>query len=63
MGVVDLTKTLKGKAGWVSISSDNKRIIAQAKTPKALFAKLKKMDNSVGSITYIPSQKFSSYVG
>lgn len=51
------------KSAWVSVAPDNKRIIARAKTPKELFAKLKKMGNPSGSITFIPSQKFSSYVG
>jgi len=43
MGVVNLTKTLKGKIGWVSISPDHKRVITQAKTFKRLLLKLKKM--------------------
>lgn len=62
MGVINLTKTLKGRAGWVSISPDHKKVIAQAKTFKQLLAKLKKMGNPDGSIM-IAAEDFSSYIG
>ena len=63
MKVIDLTKVLQGKTGkWVSISPDNKRIIADAKTPKELITKLKKMGNPEGSIMYAASD-FSNYIG
>jgi nickel-dependent lactate racemase len=62
MGVVNLTKTLKGKTGWVSISADHKRVIAQAKSFKGLLAKLKKMGNPDGFIM-IAARDFSSYIG
>lgn len=63
MGVIDLAKTLKGKTGWASLSTDDKRVIAYAKTLKGLLAKLKKMDNPDGHIIYLPAGEFSSYVG
>lgn len=62
MGVINLTKTLKGKTGWVSVSTDHKSVIAQAKTFKGLLSKLKKMGNPDGSIM-IAAKDFSSYVG
>lgn len=62
MGLVNLTKTLKGETGWVSISSDHKRVIAQAKTFKGLLSKLKKMGNPDGFIM-IAARDFSSYIG
>lgn len=65
MGVVDLTKIVivKEKKAWISISPDHKKVIAYAKTLRDLAAKLKKMGNPDGYITYVPPQKFSSYVG
>lgn len=62
MGLVNLTKALKGKTGWLSVSSDHKRVIAQAKTFKGLLSKLKKMGNPDGFIM-IAARDFSSYVG
>ena len=63
MVVVNLTKILKGKTGWVSISKDNKKVIAQAGDLKKLVAKLKKMGDPDGYIMIVPSGKFSSYIG
>jgi len=62
MGVVNLTKTLKGKTGWVSISPDHKRVIAQARTFRGLLEKLKKMGNPNGFIM-IAARDFSNYIG
>lgn len=62
MKFANLTKTLKGKTGWVSISSDNKKIIAYSKTFKNLIEKLKKMGYPKGSISPIPKD-YSNYVG
>ena len=63
MAIVNLTKILKGKTGWVSISKDDKKVIAHAKSLKELVGKLKKMGNPEGHIMIVPSGKFSSYVG
>ena len=62
MAVVNLTKILKGKSGWVSISKDNKKVIAQAKNLKNLVVKLKKMGNPDGYIM-IASPDYSNYAG
>ncbi len=62
MGVINLTKTLKGKYGWVSISKDNRRVIAHSKTLKDLIEKLKKMGYPKGSISPIPKD-YASYIG
>lgn len=63
MTVINWTKILNGKTGWVSISKDNKRLIAHAKDLKGLIEKLKKMGNPDGHIMIVPTGKFSSYVG
>lgn len=62
MAVINLTKLLKGKTGWVSISSNNKKVVAQGKTLKELLIKLKKLGNPDGSIM-ISTKDFSRYVG
>lgn len=62
MAVIDLTKTLKGKKGWVSVSPDNKKVIANGTTLKDLLVKLKKLGNPNGSIM-ISTRDFSNYVG
>lgn len=62
MGVVNLVKTLKGKTGWVSLSPDNKKIIAQGKTLKDLIQKLGKMGNPEGHIMNV-AKDYSQYVG
>ena len=62
MGVINLTKTLKRKTGWVSIAQDHKKVIAQSKTLKDLLVKLKKMGNPDGVIM-TAADDYSSYVG
>lgn len=62
MKPIDLTKILQGKTGWASISRDNKKVIAQAKTLKTLVEKLKKMGNPEGHIMVIGGD-YSRYVG
>lgn len=62
MAIINLTKTLKGKTGWVSVSSDNKRVIAQGKTLKELLRKIDKLGNPDGYIM-ISAKDFSSYIG
>ncbi len=62
MGVINLTKTLKGKIGWISLSKDYKKVIAQAKTLKELVVKLNKMGNPEGHIMNA-AKDYSRYVG
>lgn len=62
MGIINLTKTLKGKTGWVSLSQDYKRIITQGKTLKELINKLKKLGNPKGHIMY-SVKDYSGYAG
>lgn len=62
MAVVNLTKTLKGKSGWVSVSSNNKKIIAQGKTLKQLLERLKRLGNPEGFIM-VAARDYSNYVG
>ncbi len=63
MQVINLIKTLKNyKSGWVSISKDNKKVIASAKTLEVLLVKLKKMNNPEGYIMKA-AKDYSSYVG
>ncbi len=62
MSIINLTKVLKGKNEWVSLSSDHKRVIAQAKTLKGLLARLKKMGNPDGLIMR-DAKDFSTYIG
>ncbi|MBI2613903.1 MAG: hypothetical protein HYW62_03950 [Candidatus Levybacteria bacterium] len=62
MAVTNLTKTLKGKIGWVSVSNDNKKIIAQGKTLRQLLARLKHLGNPKGFIM-VAAKDYSSYVG
>lgn len=62
MGVINLVKILKGKSGWVSISPDHKKIIAQGKTLKDLIERLGKMGNPDGHITNVVKD-YSRYVG
>jgi len=63
MAVVNLTTLLKGKTGWVSLSKDNKRIVAQAKNLETLISQLRKLGNPDGHITYLPPGKVANYVG
>lgn len=62
MAVINLTKILQGKTGWVSISPDHKKIIARAKNLKELLVKLEKVDNPKGYIM-IAAKDYSRYVG
>lgn len=62
MQAISIDKTLQKKSGWLSISSDNKKIIAQGKTLQELIKKLKKMGNPKGSISPIPKD-YTSYIG
>lgn len=62
MKAIDLTKVLKGKTGWVSIAPNHKKIIAQARTLKALVEKLKRMGNPEGYITNV-GRDYSTYIG
>lgn len=62
MGIINLTKTLKGKTGWVSLSQDYKKVVAQAGSLKELLNKLKKMGNPKGHIMY-SAKDYSGYVG
>ncbi len=62
MAVIDLTKILKGKTGWVSIAPNHKRVIAQGRNLKGLLRKLKEMGNPDGYIM-IAANDFSTYVG
>lgn len=62
MAVVNLVKTLRGKTGWVSLSADKKKVIAEGKTLKEVVEKLKKMGNPKGFMMPI-TKDFSSYVG
>ncbi len=62
MGIINLAHILKGRTGWVSISSDYKRVIAQGETLKKLINKLKKMGNPDGHIMN-SAKDYSNYVG
>lgn len=62
MKTINLARLLKGKTGWVSISSDYKKIIAYGKTLSELLGKLKKMGNPKGYIMK-SAKDYSSYVG
>lgn len=62
MGIINLTHIIEGKTGWVSISLDYKKVIAQGKTLRQLIQKLKKMGNPNGYITN-SVKDYSSYVG
>lgn len=62
MSVINLTKALKGKSGWVSVSSNNKKVIAQEKTLKKLVERLKQLGNPEGFIMIV-AKDYSSYVG
>ena len=48
MKLIDLSKLLAGKSGWVCLSKDNKKIIAEAKTLKELIKKLKNLKGLKG---------------
>lgn len=62
MNHIDLTKTLKGKNKWVSLSKDYKKVIAEGKTLQDLLRELKKKGNPEGYILR-SANDYSSYVG
>ncbi|GEM_PF-3354191 len=63
MKVIHVGKTLQKRNGWLSISRDYKKIIAQGKTLQQLIANLKRKSNPNGYIVHSPSQEITSYVG
>lgn len=62
MKAISLQKVLKGKSGWVSISQDYKKVIAEGSTLQDLLKKLNKMGNPEGFITNV-AEDYSKYVG
>lgn len=63
MKVINLIKALKGHtSGWVSISNDNKRIIASGKTLKELLNKLERLGKPRGYLMKA-TKDYSGYVG
>ena len=62
MKVIDLKKVLKGKTGWVSLSSDYKKIIVQGRSLDDLLRKLKGKGNPDGYIMRA-ARDYSNYVG
>lgn len=63
MGIIDLTKPLKGyTSGWVSISKNYKKVIASGRTLKSLLKKLDKMGNPGGYLMKA-AKDYSGYVG
>ena len=60
---INLVKILKKyHTGWVSISKDNKKVIASSKTLETLLTKLHKMGNPDGYIMKA-AKDYNSYVG
>ena len=51
------------KPGWVFVSKDNKRVLAHAKTFGQLLRSIEQKGNPKGSISIVPPENFSSYVG
>lgn len=63
MGVINLTKVLKGQTtGWVSISRDYKKVIAKDKSLKALFKKLERLGKPEGYLMKA-AKDYSRYIG
>lgn len=63
MEKANLYKTLRGHtSGWVSISKDQKRVIASARTVKSLLKKLADKGNPDGYIMKA-AKDYSHYVG
>ncbi len=62
MKPIDLRTLLQGKTGWVSISPDHKKIIAEARTLKTLVKKIKALGNPQGYITVI-GKDYSRFIG
>lgn len=63
MEAVNLSGILKNyTSGWVSISKDNRKVIAWGKTLKNLLNKLEKMGNPKGYLMKA-AKDYSGYVG
>lgn len=63
MKAVNLSEILKGyTSGWVSISKDERKVIAAGKTLKVLLQKLAKMGNPDGHLMKV-AKDYSGYVG
>ncbi len=62
MKPISLKKVLKGKSGWVSLSQDYKKVIAEGVTLQGLLRKLNRMGNPKGFITNV-AEDYSKYVG
>ena len=63
MKIINLSKILKGHtSGWVSISNDNKRVVASGKTLKELLNKLERLGNPQGYVMKA-AKDYSGYVG
>lgn len=62
MQPLDMRPVLKGRKGWVLLSRDYKKVIAEAKTLKALLRKTKKMGNPDG-ILMIAGKDYSNFIG
>lgn len=63
MKIINLSRTLKGHtSGWVSISQDNKRVVASGKTLKELLKKLERLGKPQGYLMKA-TKDYSGYVG
>jgi hypothetical protein len=62
MKPIDMRPLMEVRSGWISISRDYKKVIAEARTLKGLLAKLKKMGNPDGVITNV-AKDYSNYIG
>ncbi len=62
MPVINLTKILRGKKGWVSLSLDYKKIVARGESLNDLLKNLKEKNNPKGYIMKV-NQDYSNYVG
>jgi len=60
---INLTKILKNyTSGWVSVSKNNRKVIASGRTLRALLNKLEKMGNPEGYLLKA-AKDYSGYVG
>jgi len=50
-------------AGWVLVSKDNKKVLVRGKTLKQLVKNIEQKGNLNGSISIVPPNNFTSYVG
>lgn len=63
MKAINLTKILKNyTSGWVSVSKNNRKVIASGRTLRALLNKLEKMGNPEGYLLKA-AKDYSGYVG